>query len=79
MAFAVISDPFQLWAEIGQAASAFLSAVGIVLVIFKMFLDSHKANKALKREKLEKLQLSGVGEQRSKMQSSAFCSKSRVQ
>jgi hypothetical protein len=58
MALAVISDPFQLWAEIGEAASALLSAVGIVLVIFKMFLDSHKANKALKREKLEKLQLS---------------------
>ncbi len=61
MALAVISDPFQLWAEIGEAASAFLSAVGIVLVIFKMFLDSHEANKALKREKLEKLQLSNTG------------------
>ena len=55
------SDPFQSWAEIGEAASAILSAVGIVLVIFKMFLDSHGANKALKREKLEKLQLSYTG------------------
>jgi hypothetical protein len=61
MALAAVSDPFQIWAEVGEAASAILSAIGIVLVIFKMFLDSHEAKKALKREKLEKLQLSYTG------------------